>query len=262
MIGIFDSGIGGLTTVRAIRNQLPGYDILYFGDTARMPYGPKSRETVQQYALENTRFLLENGAKVIVIACNSAASAAMELVSETHPDVPIFEVVTPAVEATLASNRKPLIGVIGTRATVTSGIYVNKIQARLPGATVHQEACPLLVPLVEEGWCDRPETVRIIKKYLQPLKMRQIQTLILGCTHYPMLKDTIRQKVGKRVRIIDSGAEVAATLKRYIAAHPELDATLSKSGKAEFHVSDITDQFRITARHIMGHDIALSHRRL
>ncbi|TYT75070.1 glutamate racemase [Desulfobotulus mexicanus] len=261
MIGIFDSGIGGLTTVRAIMQKLPGYDILYYGDTARMPYGSKSPATVQQYAMENSRFLVENGAKIIIIACNSAASIAVDAVKASF-DLPVFEVVDPAVEAALAYPLPHRIGVIGTRATIASGIYEKKIKALNPDATVHSLPCPLLVPLVEEGWLDTPETTRIIKKYLHPLKTRQIRSLILGCTHYPILEKPIAKKIGKGVRIIDSGSCVADTVARYLKEHPETDNLLTKNHKHRFYVSDITEQFEKTARTMLQESISLSHIRM
>lgn len=261
MIGIFDSGIGGLTTVRAIMQQLPGYDILYYGDTARMPYGSKSPETVRQYAMENTRFLIERGAKIIIIACNSAASTAMDSVTQAF-DLPVFEVVNPAVDAAITVRTAPRIGVIGTRATIASGVYEARIKALKPEATVHSIPCPLLVPLVEEGWLDTPETTRIVKKYLHPLKTRQIRTLILGCTHYPILKDLIQKKIGKGVRIIDSGSCVAGTVARYLQQHPEVDALLGKNGEHRFYVSDITEQFQRSAHTMLQGPIKLSHVRM
>ncbi|MEJ2656501.1 MAG: glutamate racemase [Desulfobacterales bacterium] len=188
MIGIFDSGIGGLTVVRSVMEHLPGYDIVYFGDTARTPYGTKSADTVINYSLENIDFLLQHGAKIVVIACNTASSVASIRVAETF-DVPIFEVVTPASEQAVNRSEISVVGIIGTRATVKSGIYEKKIKKMKPEAKVYSVACPLLVPLVEEGWMKKPETMMIIKKYLLPLKVRQIDTLILGCTHYPLLKD-------------------------------------------------------------------------
>ena len=247
MIGIFDSGIGGLTVVRSLMEQLSGYDIIYFGDTARTPYGSKSPETVIRYALENTDFLMNQGAKIIVMACNTASSVAAERVSAEF-DVPIFEVITPAVDMSLQTSRKFNIGVIGTRATIKSGIYEKKIKAINPDAKVYSVACPLLVPLVEEGWMQKPETVMIIKKYLHPLKVRQIDTLILGCTHYPLLKNAIQRKIGKKVSVIDSSIAVAAKIKDFLAGHIEVDNLLSRNGKFRLFVSDITDQFEKTAK--------------
>lgn len=230
MIGIFDSGIGGLTVVKSLMEQLPGYDMIYFGDTARTPYGSKSPETVVGYALENTDFLIKQGAKLIVMACNTVSSVAADRVAENY-DMPIFEVVTPATEKAVDISKKLIIGVIGTRATIKSGIYEHKIKAIKPDAKVYSAACPLLVPLVEEGWMKKPETVMIIKKYLHPLKVRQIDTLILGCTHYPLLKDKIQRKIGKRVHIIDSSIAIAENVKFFLDTHPEVDKQLSKNNE-------------------------------
>lgn len=256
MIGIFDSGIGGLTVVRAIMDQLPGYDIVYFGDTARTPYGNKSSKTVIEFSLQNTQFLLDQGAKMIVMACNTASSVATEALKERF-DIPIYEVITPAVALSVATTRKGIIGIIGTNATIASGIYERKIKEMRPDTRVHSAACPLLVPLVEEGWLKRPETKMIVKKYLHPLKVRQIDTLILGCTHYPLLKAIIAHKIGKRVNIIDSSVAVAREIKRFIETTPAIDCELSRKGAANFFVSDITRQFEITSRAVIRQDIRL-----
>jgi len=261
MIGIFDSGIGGLTVVKSIMEQLPGYDITYFGDTARTPYGSKSSETVVGYALENTEFLLKKGAKIIVMACNTVSSVASDSVADNF-DIPLFEVVTPATEKAVKSSGKLIIGIIGTRATVKSGIYEKKIKAIEPEAKVYSTACPLLVPLVEEGWLKKPETVMIIKKYLHPLKVRQIDTLILGCTHYPLLKDKIQRKIGKRVAVIDSSIAVAEKVKDFLDTHPEVDNLLTKKGGFRLFVSDITEQFEKTARATLKRNIFLEHVKL
>jgi glutamate racemase len=258
MIGIFDSGIGGLTVVKSLMEELPGYNMIYFGDTARTPYGSKSPETVVRYALENTDFLLKQGAKLIVMACNTASSVAADRVAENY-DIPIFEVVTPATEQAVKISNTLTIGVIGTRATVKSGIYEHKIMALKPDAKVYSAACPLLVPLVEEGWMKKPETVMIIKKYLHPLKVRQIDTLILGCTHYPLLKDKIQRKIGKRVHIIDSSIAIAENVKFFLDTHPEVDKQLSKNNAFRLFVSDITEQFGKTARTTLRRNVRLEH---
>jgi len=258
MIGIFDSGIGGLTVVKSLMEELPGYNMIYFGDTARTPYGSKSPETVVRYALENTDFLLKQGAKLIVMACNTASSVAADRVAENY-DIPIFEVVTPATEQAVKISNTLTIGVIGTRATVKSGIYEHKIMALKPDAKVYSAACPLLVPLVEEGWMKKPETVMIIKKYLYPLKVRQIDTLILGCTHYPLLKDKIQRKIGKRVHIIDSSIAIAENVKFFLDTHPEVDKQLSKNNAFRLFVSDITEQFGKTARTTLRRNVHLEH---
>ncbi len=261
MIGIFDSGIGGLTVVRAVMEQLPGYEIIYFGDTARAPYGSKSAETVVKYALEDTDFLLSKGAKVIVMACNTASSVATKIVAERF-DVPIFEVVTPAVELAVKNSKKFRVGIIGTRATVKSGIYEKKIREMKPDAKVYSVACPLLVPLVEEGWLKKPETAMIVKKYLHPLRVRQIDTIILGCTHYPLLKKIIQRKIGRRVNIIDSSIAVAGKIKDFFEKHPEIDNLMSKNGECRFFVSDVTEQFEKTARATLKRNVLLEHVRI
>ncbi len=242
MIGIFDSGVGGLTVAKAIMEKIPGYDIIYFGDTAHTPYGTKSPETVMGYTVNNIEFLLSQGASVIVIACNTASSIATADVLERF-DVPIFEVITPAVKLAVSASEKFRFGVIGTRATITSGIYEKKIREIQPAAKIYSIACPLLVPLVEEGWLNKPEAAMIVKKYLHPLKTRRIDTLILGCTHYPLLKKVIQRKAGKQVHLIDSSTSVAGDIKAYLEKHTEVDRPLGKNGKLTLFVSDITEQF-------------------
>jgi glutamate racemase len=261
MIGIFDSGIGGLTVVKSVMERIPGYDIIYFGDTARTPYGTKSADTVIKYSVENIDFLLQYGAKLVVMACNTASSVAAKRVAETF-DVPIFEVVTPATEQAVKSSVKSVVGVIGTRATVKSGMYEKKIKNMKPDAKVYSVACPLLVPLVEEGWMNKPETKMIIKKYLLPLKVRQIDTLILGCTHYPLLKAIIQRKIGKKVRVIDSSIAVAEKVKSFLDANPEIDRRLGKNDDFRLFVSDITDQFEKTARITLKRKVFLEHVKL
>jgi len=259
MIGIFDSGIGGLTVVRAILEKLPQYRIVYFGDTARTPYGTKSQKTIIDYSIENTEFLISQGAKIIVVACNSASSVAFETLQERF-SLPIFEVIRPAVEKTLRVTQKRRIGVIGTRATVGSGIYERLLKEVRPEIEVFSEACPMLVPLVEEGWLNRPETRRVVRKYLFPLKMKQVDTLVLGCTHYPLLKPIIKAKMGKKVQVIDSSLEAAQWVKAYLEQNPEVSAGLTPAGAEEGHrffVSDLTPTFEQVASHFLGRPITL-----
>lgn len=244
--------------MRAFTEHLSGYDIIYFGDTARTPYGNKSPETVVKYALEDTDLLLNKGAELIVMACNTASSIATARVSETY-DIPVFEVITPAVELAIKASKTFRIGVIGTRATINSGIYEKKIKEINADAKVYSVACPLLVPLVEEGWLNKPETRMIVKKYLHPLKVRQIDTLILGCTHYPILNRIIQEKIGKRVNIIDSSLAVADRVKSFLNNHSEIEGRLSKKGDTRFFVSDITSQFEKTAKHILKKTVSLEH---
>lgn len=256
MIGVFDSGVGGLTVVRALMQRLPDYDIVYFGDTARSPYGTKSPQTVTAYALESIEFLLNQGAGVIVAACNTASSVAIEQIAQ-RSRVPVFESITPAAAMAVESSTKLRIGVIGTRTTVGSGIYEKKIRKFGANIKVISAACPLLVPLLEERWLKKPETNRIVKKYLHPLKVRQIDTLILGCTHYSLLKKTIQIKIGRRVNIIDSAAAVAENLKDYLQAHEQVAASLSKNGRIRLFVSDLTDQLENSAKMILRRNVRL-----
>jgi glutamate racemase len=261
LIGVFDSGIGGLTVVRALKQYLPGYDITYFGDTARTPYGTKSPETVIQYAIEDADILLERGAQMLVIGCNTAASVATDTLRDRF-DVPIFEVISPAVHTAVSHPRGKRVGVIGTRATVNSRVYEKQIRALRPDLEVYAAACPLLVPLVEEGWLKRGETRRIVKKYLLPLKLKQIDMLILGCTHYPLLKEIIQAKVGKRVKIIDSSEALSASVKDYLVDHSHIAKNLKKGGACYFYVSDITEHMQKLARKILKGVGRLEHVRL
>jgi glutamate racemase len=261
LIGVFDSGIGGLTVVRALKQYLPGYDITYFGDTARTPYGTKSPETVIQYAIEDADILLERGAQMLVIGCNTAASVATDTLRDRF-DVPIFEVISPAVHTAVSHPRGKRVGVIGTRATVNSRVYEKQIRALRPDMEVYAAACPLLVPLVEEGWLKRGETRRIVKKYLLPLKLKQIDMLILGCTHYPLLKEIIQAKVGKRVKIIDSSEALSASVKDYLVDHSHIAMNLKKGGACYFYVSDITEHMQKLAGKILKGVGKLEHVRL
>lgn len=257
MIGIFDSGIGGLTVVKAIFQQLPDHEIVYFGDTARTPYGTKSPTTITNYAIQDTEFLLSRGAKIIVIACNTASSVATETLRDKFTGTPIFEVVTPAVLKVAQITKNYNVGIIGTRATINSDIYSQKIKTIHPNIRIFSNACPLLVPLVEEGWLKRRETKMILKKYLYPLKRKQIDTLVLACTHYPLLKDIIQVKMGKRVKIVDSSAELAAHVKNYLVEHAEMDTTLKRGHNHQFYVSDLTPTFAEIAKKFLGQPIRL-----
>ncbi|HCJ52771.1 MAG: glutamate racemase [Candidatus Kerfeldbacteria bacterium RIFCSPLOWO2_01_FULL_48_11] len=255
MIGIFDSGVGGLTVVKELFKQMPGYSSVYFGDTARTPYGNKSPELVSAYAVENVRFLLDKGAKVIIVACNTASAVAMDALKKTYPDIPIFEVITPAVKHALAVTQTKRIGVIGTSATISSKIYERLIHESATGAVVIPKACPLFVPLVEENWLKHTETKMIMRKYLMPVKMKMIDTLILGCTHYPLLRPMIEQKMGKQVRIVDPAHETIRTLQKYLADNPSMDASLSKKVDHAFYFSDVTPKVKDIATRWLGKEV-------
>ena len=253
-IGIFDSGVGGFSVVREVLKLLPNAPIVYFGDTARTPYGTKSPEILKYYALEDAKFLIKKGASIIVIACHSAASCATDFLRKKL-DIPIFEVVTPSVNEACRLSKNGKIGIIGTRATVISGIYERLIPEKRSDATVFQRPCPLLVPLVEEGWLKTRETRMIVRKYLRPLKDKQIDTLVLGCTHYPLLKPVIREKAGKRIRIVDPSKEVSKLVKDYICKEGEISA----NGKVihEFFVSDLPPHTTEIVKRFLGRKIPL-----
>ncbi|MFA5413155.1 MAG: glutamate racemase [Patescibacteria group bacterium] len=251
MIGVFDSGVGGLTVVREIFKKLPDYKIVYFGDTARTPYGTKSKETIIKYAREDAKFLLDHGAKIIVIACNTASAVAAEILRK-ELNVPVFEVIMPAVQAALSVTKRGNVGVIGTRATITSGVYELMIKNSNKNIQVESQPCPLLVPLVEEAWLNQPETKKIVKKYLQPFKNKQIDTLILGCTHYPVLKNIIKARVGRKVKLVDSAEEVVHELKKFLAKNDSVEKSLIKDGDHKFFVSDLTAQVPKIAEKLLG----------
>jgi len=257
MIGVFDSGLGGLTVVKELLAKIPEYKILYFGDTARTPYGTKSPETITRYAIENTEFLLEKGAKVIVVACHTVSSTAMPVLKERFKDIPFFEVVTPSFKKALKLTKKKIIGLIGTRTTVESGIYQRLFASADPEIKLYANPAPLLVPLIEEGWLNKPETRRIVKKYLIPLKMRGIDTLILGCTHYPLIKKLIAEKAGKRIQLVDPSEEVAEEVYHFLRTHPELREELPSNGEPEIWVSDLTPNFERIARLFLKRKVSL-----
>ncbi len=255
-IGIFDSGVGGFTVVRQLLSILPDVPVVYFGDTARTPYGPKSPGILRTYAMENARFLIEHGANIIVVACHSAASCATEELRE-NLTIPVFEVVTPSVEKACRVSRRGRIGIIGTRATVSSNVYPRLIPERRPGAKVFQNPCPLLVPIVEEGWLRSRETRMIVKKYLRPLKDRQIDTLVLGCTHYPLLKKVIKEKAGKRITIVDPSREVAEKVTAFLLRRYKTAPSGKKVQKNRFFLSDLTPHTVEIVRSFLGKKVEL-----
>src|SRR5215203_637527 len=240
-IGVFDSGIGGLTVVRELIRQLPNESIIYFGDTARVPYGPKGPETVLRYSREIISFLKGQGVKAIVIACNTATAHALSALRAEN-DLPIVGVIEPGARAAAKSTRTGKVGVIGTQGTINSRAYERAIEAVAPDADITALACPLFVPLAEEGWLDKPATSMIAEEYLAPIAEKHVDTLVLGCTHYPLLKGVIGKAVGRDVRLIDSAeetaAETAATLRDAGLAH---DAT--NDARYRFIASDAPEQF-------------------
>ena len=257
MIGIFDSGVGGMTVARAVEQLCPGYPMVYFGDIARTPYGSKSPDTIRRYSRDNTDFLLGHGADLIIIACNSAASTARSTLDREYT-VPILDVINPAVNKAAMISKNGRIGVIGTRATIQSQVYEQGLNKIRPESKVLSRACPLLVPLVEEGWLNRQETKMIVRRYLHPLRSKQIDTLVLGCTHYPLLKHLIGPRIGRRVQLIDSSVEVARTVRSFLDTHPDYASSLKNPEKENrFFVSDVTATAQLLAAKIFGRPIHL-----
>jgi glutamate racemase len=245
-IGVFDSGIGGLTVVSALRRLLPNESIFYLGDTARVPYGGKSPTTVQRYSLEIAAMLLEENAKTVVVACNTASALALPQLEQTLP-VPVTGVILPGARAAIAKTRTGHVGVIGTRATITSGAYERALRALNPEVRVTARACPLLVPLIEEGWLQSPITDEIVMQYLEPLLTDGIDTLVLGCTHYPLLRDAIARLLGDEIALVDS-AENCASAVRELLLREKLCAPDENDGKLEVALTDPPDSFLRVAR--------------
>jgi glutamate racemase len=249
-IGVFDSGIGGLTVAREIMRQLPHERIIYFGDTARVPYGPKSPETVRRYAREITGFLRDEGVKAVVVACNTATAHALDALRAEQP-VPVIGVVEPGARAAVAATSGRRIGVIGTVGTIASGAYERAIRALAPDAAIVARPCPLFVPLIEEGWVDKEASRLIAAEYLGPVADAHIDTLVLGCTHYPLLKGLIGETVGREVKLIDSAEQTAA------ATRAELDrlGLLAPTGPTPAHrfiASDAPQQFLALGQRFLG----------
>ena len=249
-IGIFDSGIGGLTVARAIYERLPHESTIYFGDTARVPYGPKSPDTVRRYSLEILHWLLAQRVKAVVIACNTSTAHALEVLQAESP-VPVIGVIEPGARAAVSAMRHGPIGVIGTAGTIASNAYARAIQSAKPGARVEQKACPLFVPLVEEGWFDHPAAELVAAEYLAPMKRAHVDVMVLGCTHYPLLKPLLQRTMGADIRLIDSGEETAATVQAALRSSG-LDAPPTASAEHRFVVSDDEARFRLVGSRFIG----------
>ena len=240
-IGVFDSGIGGLTVVAALRKILPNESIHYLGDTARVPYGGKSAATVQRYSSEIAALLLEDDAKAIVVACNTASALALPMLDEQLP-VSVTGVIAPGAQAAIAATRNGHIGVIGTRATIKSGAYERALRQLDAGVRVSARACPLLVPLIEEGWLESRVTDQVLTQYLQPLLDDGIDTLVLGCTHYPLLRPAISRFLGQAVTLVDS-AENCAKAVRELLVRQKLEAAPGSGGTLQVGLTDPPDAF-------------------
>jgi glutamate racemase len=250
-IGVFDSGVGGLTVVREIMHQLPQETIYYFGDTARCPYGPRSREEVEQFAFEIIEFLLQFPLKAIVIACNTATAAALEKAKKQVP-IPVLGVIEPGARAALKATRNGRIGVIGTQGTIQSGAYERTLKQMDPGISVYSLACPRFVPLVESGSYQTPLADQIVAEELAPLRQEKIDTLILGCTHYPLLTGSIAKPLGNEVKLISSAEETASELKQILMQNGALSAQLESH---RFFTTGTIDTFRRVAKEWLQKEI-------
>jgi glutamate racemase len=248
-IGVFDSGIGGLTVLRALTEALPGEDFIYLGDTARLPYGTKSNEVIVRYSRENSEFLLAKGIKMLVVACNTASAVALAEIARLTV-VPVIGVIEPGAAAAVAASRRGKIGVIGTEATIASGAYTRAIHALRPRAEIYTRACPLLVPLVEEGWTENEIAERTVAFYLQSLKQSGIDTLLLGCTHYPLLRGLFERVLGPGVKIVDSADATAAAVSKRLTA---LRLARSRgNGSQSFFVTETPERFVRVGRRFIG----------
>lgn len=248
-LGLFDSGVGGLTVVRAVQDLLPGEDVVYLGDTARLPYGSKSPETIRQFAAEDVDFLLGKGVKAIVVACNTATAHALPEFWKNCP-VPIMGVIEPGVEAALANPDADRIGIIATRGTIASHAYQHALATKRRGLMIHGVATPLLVPLIEENWISEEVTKDILRKYLEPLMAKGIDTLMLACTHYPLLIPLLSEILPEDVRLVDSATTCAEHLREMLEKEDLLSGRTGE-GKLEIHLTDLSEQFEELAKRFL-----------
>jgi glutamate racemase len=264
-IGIFDSGVGGLLIMHSLMQQLPEYDYLYLGDTARVPYGNRSQETVYDFTEQAVEFLFKHDCKIVIIACNTASAEALrklqrEYLPTHYPDRCVLGVLIPAVEEAVKNSVKNKIGVLGTNSTVKSEAFVREVKKLNPKAEVYQQAAPLLVPLIENDgskWVDP-----ILDEYLAPLLNENVDTIILGCTHYPFLKRVIREKVGNTIKVISQEEIIPSKLRDYFDKHPDIEIALSKTSQRSFLVTDITDVIRNLAAKLFGEEVNLQQVKL
>lgn len=251
-LGVFDSGVGGLTVVRALRELLPQESIVYLGDTARVPYGSKSPDTIRRFSVEDSQFLVGHGVKAVIVACNTATAHALPTLQATFR-VPVIGVIEPGVEATLADAKCERVGIIGTAGTIRSSAYQYALAMRRPGLQIHATATPLLVPFVEEGWIDHPALKLVLKQYLDPLLDKGIDTLMLGCTHYPLLMPVLKKMLGKKVRLVDSASTCAAHTQRVLEQQHLLRKAKSKPS-LDIYLTDLSEQAEAMARRFLGTD--------
>lgn len=258
-IGVFDSGVGGLTVAREIMRQIPNERIVYFGDTARVPYGSKSKDNIIKFSRQIIRFLQTENVKAIVIACNTASALALDEMQQEF-DLPILGVVKPGAKVAVETTANKRIGLIGTGANIRSGVYTRYIKSLDDEAKVFEKACPLFVPLVEEGWLHDDITLQVASRYLEELKEKDIDTLIMGCTHYPLIRSTIRKVMGDKVNLVNPAYETAIELKNLLerdnlANKCDVD---SPSSMYRFYVSDAEEKFKLFANSILPFDITMT----
>ncbi len=272
MIGIFDSGAGGLSTLRRLLEIAPEYDYCYFADSLRAPYGGKSEAQIFKYTKESVDALFELGTKIVIMACNTASFTSLRKIQAIYgAEKKVLGVPIPTAEAALKASRYGVIGVVGTKSTIASKGFETTLQKKeaefyhptekkaRTSIQIFPKACPLLVPLIEEGWEKKPETKMILKKYLLPLKSCHIDTLILGCTHYPLISPLFQKIMGKNCTLIDSGKVQAEELVKYLSRHPEVETTLLKNKKRLFYTTDDPQHFEVQAQKFLGQNIRAQH---
>jgi glutamate racemase len=253
-IGVFDSGVGGLTVVRALMERLPFESIIYFGDTARVPYGVKSVETIALYAREITQFLLQQHVKLLIVACNTMAAVALQVIADLSP-VPVLDVIHAGAGSAVATTQQKFIGVIGTPATINSNAYARAIHQYDSEIRIFSQACPLFVPLVEEGWLDHQVTRLTAQEYLKPVLCHDIDTLVLGCTHYPLLKPLLQEVVGNRISLVDS-AEAMAQQTAEVLTRKNLWSPKRSSPEYRYYVTDVPVRFQTVGERFLGRTLS------
>ncbi len=263
MIGVFDSGFGGLTILGAFLKSLPEYDYLYLGDSARNPYGNKSQQLIYTYTQQAVRFLFERGCVLIILACNTASTKALRRIQQewlpaNYPNRRVLGVVIPLAESAVEATRYGRIGVIGTRATIESRVYEEELQKLRPEIKIYGQACPLLVPIVEEGWVGKPESNMILKKYLSRLKRKKIDTLILGCTHYCFLEKDITRIMGKNCGVLNGPKIISSKLEDYLKRHPEIESRIGKHGEITCHTTDDPNKFQLFGEKFLSCNVPMA----
>jgi len=254
MIGVFDSGFGGLTVLKELLKELPEYDYMYLGDNARAPYGNKTDEEIYDYTSQAVDFLLARGCKLIIIACHTASAKALRKI-QADVKGKVLGVVVPIIEGAVELSRGQKLGIIGTTATIESGVYGKELKKIRSDLEIIEQACPRLAGALENGWVSNPENSQILKEYLSPLRAKSIDTLVLACTHYPLLENEIADFFGKKVKIVNPARTIAEKLADYLARHEEIDSTLSKDGQITFYTTDDEKKFKELGSKFLGSEI-------